>query len=89
MNNRLSLIFIFIYIYNKIPWSIYNGTKSAPKLFTDKKSYLADSPGTEELDIFLNAITWFIDRTVAATNQGRPSKELMPIQMAHISMSKW
>lgn len=49
---------------------------------------LADSPGTDELDIFLSAITWFIDKTVAATNHGKPRSELMPMQIAQTNKSK-
>lgn len=50
---------------------------------------MADSPGTEELEIFLSAITWFIERTVAATNQGSPRSELIPIHIAQTNKSKW
>lgn len=47
------------------------------------------SPGTVESDVLRKAITWFIDRTVAATNQGKPKTELIPIQIAQINKSRW
>ena len=32
---------------------------------------------------------WFIERTVAATNQGKPKTEFIPMQTAHTNKSKW
>ncbi len=52
-------------------------------------TYFGFSPGAEHLDSIFKLITWFIDKTVAATNHGMPRNELMPIQMATMSKSKW
>lgn len=51
-------------------------------------SYLGFSPGAVASDSFFKLSTWLIERTVAATNHGMPSKELIPIQIATISMSR-
>ena len=34
-------------------------------------------------------LTWLMERTVAATNQGRPRMELMTMQTATIRRSRW
>ncbi len=49
----------------------------------------AFSPGAAVSDSSLSAITWFIESTVAATNHGRPSIELIAIQTATINKSRW
>ena len=46
------------------------------------------SPGIVVSDVLRRAITWFIERTVAATNQGNPKRELIAIQIAQISISR-
>lgn len=49
---------------------------------------LGFSPGTAVSDSFFKLITWFIDKTVAATNQGMPINELIIIVMATINKSR-
>lgn len=49
---------------------------------------LGVSPGMVDSDVLRRAITWFIDRTVAATNQGKPKRELIPMQIATTNKSR-
>jgi hypothetical protein len=51
--------------------------------------YCGFSPGAADSDSFFKLITWLIDKTVAATNHGIPSSELIPIVIATINRSKW
>jgi len=51
--------------------------------------YFGCSPGSLLTEVFLSEIMWFIDKTVAATNHGKPSKELMPIPIEQTVKSKW
>ena len=50
---------------------------------------LGCSPGAEHSDSSLRLFTCVMDRTVAATNQGRPMMEQTPSMMATISRSRW
>lgn len=47
------------------------------------------SPGAEQLDAYFKELTWVIDKTVAATNQGRPKMEQMAIKIAKTNKSRW
>jgi hypothetical protein len=47
------------------------------------------SPGAEHSDSLVKDLTWLMDKTVAATNQGNPKMEQTTIMMSTISKSKW
>jgi hypothetical protein len=65
-----------------------NTTKPVTRCSRTPKNF-AFSPGAAVSDSSLSAITWFIESTVAATNQGKPIIELIPIQSATINKSRW
>ena len=47
------------------------------------------SPGAELSDSILSELTWVIERTVAATNQGNPINEQIAIRIESTNRSKW
>lgn len=47
------------------------------------------SPGAAHSDSIRRELTWVMDSTVAATNQGRPNREHKQIKSATIVRSKW
>ena len=51
-------------------------------------TYFGFSPGAADSDSFFRLMTWLIDKTVAATNQGMPSSEFMAIVIDTNNMSK-
>lgn len=50
---------------------------------------LGCSPGAEQPDSSLRLFTWVMDRTVAATNHGRPMTEHTPSITATMKRSRW
>lgn len=49
---------------------------------------LGCSPGAEQPDSTFRLLTWEMERTVAATNHGRPMREHTPSIIATISKSR-
>ena len=47
------------------------------------------SPGAVDWESILRLSTWPRQRTVAATHQGRPSREQTPVMIPTTSMSRW
>jgi hypothetical protein len=47
------------------------------------------SPGAEHSLSSFRELTWLMERTVAATNHGRPMMEQIWIKMARMKRSKW
>ena len=47
------------------------------------------SPGAAVSDSLVSDLTWLMERTVAATNQGRPKMEHSTINSVTINKSKW
>lgn len=47
------------------------------------------SPGAEHSDSTFRLLTWLIDRTVAATNHGKPMREHIPSITPTMSRSRW
>ena len=47
------------------------------------------SPGAEHSDSRVRDLTWLMDKTVAATNQGRPKMEQMMMRTPTMRRSKW
>ena len=47
------------------------------------------SPGAAVSVSNLRALTWLMDKTVAATNQGKPKKDFRMIRMASTKRSRW
>lgn len=50
---------------------------------------LGCSPGAEHSDSSFRLLTWVMERTVAATNHGRPMMEHTPSMTATINRSRW
>ena len=47
------------------------------------------SPGAAVSDSLVSDLTWLMDKTVAATNQGSPKTEHTPIKTATMKRSRW
>lgn len=47
------------------------------------------SPGAEHSDSSFRLLTWVMERTVAATNQGKPIKEHTPSMSPTMNRSRW
>lgn len=50
---------------------------------------LGCSPGAEHSDSSFRLLTWVMERTVAATNQGKPIKEHTPSMSPTMNRSRW
>ena len=80
-------------LFNTLDWNTelpmsMNTTRQVSRCSITPRN-LGFSPGAADSDSFLRLITWFKDKTVAATNHGMPNREFIPIVMATMSKSKW